>query len=54
MARRNLEKGNIVVSIVPMERDIDLLIEAVKRTPVLETTKRKPLQSKVWAKAADR
>lgn len=54
MARRNLENGNIVISIIPMERDIDLLLEAVKRTPVLETTKRKPLQSKVGSKAADR
>ena len=54
MARRNLENGNILISIIPMERDMDLLIEAVKRTPILETTKRKPLQSKVGLKAADK
>ncbi|SHJ13562.1 hypothetical protein SAMN02745975_01357 [Geosporobacter subterraneus DSM 17957] len=54
MARRNLDNGNIVMSIVPMERDMGLLIEAVKRTPVLETTKRKPLQSKVGSKTVKR
>lgn len=54
MARRNLDNGNIVMSIVPMEKDMDLLIEAVKRTPVLETSKRKPIDSKVGYKAAQR
>ncbi|WP_053956914.1 YIEGIA family protein [Inediibacterium massiliense] len=46
MLRRNPNNGNIVFSLIPMEPDIDLLVEAVKRTPVLETAKRKPLESK--------
>jgi len=52
LARRNAENGNIVMAIIPMEPDVNLLIEAVKRTPVLETSKRKPLESKVGYKAS--
>ncbi|WZL74757.1 YIEGIA family protein [Clostridiaceae bacterium 35-E11] len=46
IARRNPHNGNIVMAIIPMEPNVDLLVEAVKRTPVLETAKRKPLESK--------
>ncbi|SES64999.1 hypothetical protein SAMN05660297_00090 [Natronincola peptidivorans] len=47
IARRNPENGNIVMAIVAMEPDMECLIEAVKRTPVLESSKRKPLDSYV-------
>lgn len=49
IAKRNPENGNIVMSIVVMKPDIDVdaLIEAVKRTPLLETSKRKPSDSVV-------
>ena len=50
MARRNSENGNIVMMIVTMEPDTECLIEAVKRTPVLESSKRKPLDSFVGRK----
>ncbi|MBF8982226.1 YIEGIA family protein [Lutibacter sp. B2] len=52
IARRNLENGNIVMAMVPMVSDTQLLVESVKTTPVLETSKRKPLQSKVGYKAS--
>ncbi|KXG75955.1 YIEGIA family protein [Thermotalea metallivorans] len=47
IARRNPHNGNIVMAIVPAEKDMDLLIAAVKGTPVLETAKRKPLSSRL-------
>ncbi len=50
IARRNPQNGNIVMIIVTMEPDIDCLIEAVKKTPVLESSKRKPLDSTVGKK----
>ncbi len=52
IARRNSDNGSLVMAIIPMKPDIDLLIEAVKRTPVLETAKRKPLESKVGYQAS--
>lgn len=53
LARRNTESGDIVMVIFSMEPDIECLIEAVKRTPVLESSKRKPLDSPAGRKAAD-
>lgn len=50
IARRNSKNGNIVMAIVAMEPDIECLIEAVKRTPILESSKRKPLDSYVGKK----
>ncbi|MFZ5966284.1 MAG: YIEGIA family protein [Bacillota bacterium] len=50
IARRNPHNGNIVMAIIPMQKDPSLLIEAVKRTPVLETAKRKPLDAKIESK----
>jgi uncharacterized membrane protein YeaQ/YmgE (transglycosylase-associated protein family) len=38
--RRDFEKGRIVITLVPIIRDIDRLIEAVKNTPLLESTKK--------------
>jgi hypothetical protein len=53
IARRNTETGDIVMAIFSVEPDIECLIEAVKRTPVLESSKRKPLDSPAGRKAAD-
>lgn len=50
IARRNPKNGNVVMIIVTMDPDIDCLIEAVRRTPVLESSKRKPLDSYVGRK----
>ena len=52
LARRNPDNGNIVMAIIPMDAGVELLVAAVKGTPVLETSKRKPLESKIGFKAA--
>jgi hypothetical protein len=53
LARRNPDTGSLVMAIVPIEPDIECLVEAVKRTIILESAKRKPLSSYVGRKAAD-
>ena len=53
IARRDTENGDIVFVILPVEPDIECLIEAVEKTPVLESSKRKPLDSPAGRKAAD-
>lgn len=50
IARRNPKNGSIVMAIVTMEPNIDCFIQAVKGTPVLESSKRKPLDSFVGRK----
>ncbi|ARE87965.1 YIEGIA family protein [Clostridium formicaceticum] len=52
IARRNPENGNIVMAIVAMEPNIEYLIEAVRRTPIIESSKRKPLDSYVGKKVS--
>ncbi|QEK11971.1 hypothetical protein FQB35_06075 [Crassaminicella thermophila] len=54
IARRNPHNGNIVMAIIPMEPNVELLVEAVNKTPVLETAKRKPLESKLGNQENDR
>lgn len=53
IARRNSENGNVVMAIVTMEPNVECLIEAVRRTPILESSKRKPLDSYVGKKVDD-
>lgn len=53
IARRNPHNGNIVMAIVAMEPDVECLVQAVKSTIVLESAKRKPLNSSIARKAAD-
>ncbi len=48
LVRRNSNNGNLVMAIVVMEPSVDLLIEVVKSTPVLETCRRKPRESKIY------
>jgi len=51
--RRDLDTGRIGMIIVPIEKDIELLIEAVKRVPVLESASRSPLKTALGRKASD-
>ncbi len=45
IARRNSDNGNIVMGIVLMRPNINALIDVVKKTPLLESSKQKPLDS---------
>ncbi|MCZ0756262.1 YIEGIA domain-containing protein [Anoxybacillus sp. J5B_2022] len=38
--RKEYEKGKIVITLVPIIKDVNKLIEAVKKTPVLESVKK--------------
>ena len=53
IVRRHLDTGRVGLVIVPIEQDMEYLIEAVKRVPVLESALRMPLRSTVGRKAAD-
>lgn len=53
LVRRNLDTGRVGLIILPIERDIECLLEAVRRVPVLESAISRPLQSRAGAGAAD-
>lgn len=53
MIRENVDEGSMALYIVPAEKDIKILIEAVKKTPVLESAKRQPLATKLGKIASD-
>ncbi|MHB1127201.1 MAG: YIEGIA family protein [Bacillota bacterium] len=53
LARKNIDTGVIGIFIVPNEKDIEVLLEAVRRVPVLETSRRKPLATRAGRAAAD-
>lgn len=53
IARRDPHTGSVVMAIVALEPDVECLVEAVKKSLVLESAKRKPLQSYIGRKAAD-
>lgn len=53
LARKNIDTGELCLYILPNEPDIECLIEAAKRTPVLESAKRKPLSTSIGNAAAD-
>jgi hypothetical protein len=53
IVRRDLDTGRIGMVIVPIEKDIELLIEAVKKVPVLESAYRSPLKTIIGRKASD-
>ncbi|MDD3838952.1 MAG: YIEGIA family protein [Clostridia bacterium] len=53
IAKRDPKTGDVAIFIIPKEPDIDLIIEAVKRLPILESAKRYPLFSETGRKAAD-
>lgn len=54
IARRDPETGKVYMSLVAMNPDEESLIEAVKKTIVLESAKRKPLDTKIGKIAARR
>lgn len=49
LVRRNPHNGNLVMAFIPMEANQDLLIEVIKKTPVLETCRRKPREANINA-----
>ena len=52
LVRRQLDTGRVGLVILPLEKDIDILIEAVK-VPVLESALSTPLKTTLGKKAAD-
>ncbi|WP_366922351.1 YIEGIA family protein [Metallumcola ferriviriculae] len=53
LARKDIDTGKIGLYILPNEPDIHPLIEAIKMTPVLESSKVNPLQAGPGRRAAD-
>lgn len=53
IARKFVDTGRVALYIVPMEKDIESLIQAVKRTPILETARNRPLKTKAGRIASD-
>ncbi|TDX52901.1 YIEGIA family protein [Orenia marismortui] len=53
LARLNLHSGRVYMIIIPMEPDRECIKEAVRTTPVLEGSRRKPLSTKAGRIAAD-
>lgn len=53
MVRKDIDTGQVALFIVPAEKDMESLIAAVERVPVLESAKRSPLKSKAGRIAAD-
>jgi uncharacterized protein len=53
IVRRNLDTGRIGLIILPIEKDVEYLITAVKGVPVLESAVRKPTLTPAGRKAAD-
>jgi uncharacterized protein len=39
-SRKEYEQGRIVITLVPIKQDVDALIEAVKKCPLIESTKK--------------
>lgn len=53
LARKNIDTGELFIFIHPNEKDVECLIEAIKITPVLESSQRNILQNKIGKKASD-
>lgn len=53
MARKNVDTGYLAFFILPNEPDIEMLVEIIKRVPVLETSQGTALKSFYGRKAAD-
>ncbi|HOV78645.1 MAG TPA: YIEGIA family protein [Bacillota bacterium] len=54
MARKNPDTGEVGLFILPVEKDMEQLIAAVKLTPVLESARSKPLKAGPVIKEAKR
>ncbi len=53
MLRRDLDTGRVAMIVFPLEKDMECLLLAVKRVPVLESSTSRPLKSEAGYKAAD-
>lgn len=53
LAARDPDTGKIVMAVVSMENDVNYLVRLVEKTIVLESAKKKPLDSYVGRKASD-
>lgn len=53
LARLNLNTGRVYIIIIPMEKDEACVEQAVKNTPVLEGSRRRPLESEAGQAASD-
>ncbi|ADG82439.1 hypothetical protein Tfer_0614 [Thermincola ferriacetica] len=53
MLRKNVDTGAIALFIVPAEKDMESLLFAVNRVPVLESARRAPLKTRAGRMAAD-
>ncbi|AFS78730.1 hypothetical protein Curi_c17230 [Gottschalkia acidurici 9a] len=53
IARRDPDTGRVLLSLVAMHPDEDALLDVVRGTIVLESAKRKPLNTKVARRASD-
>lgn len=54
LVRKNLDTGELGLYILPAIRDAEALLLAVKRTPVLESARSKPLSTQAGRMAADK
>lgn len=52
LARKDPDTGEVALYIVPVERDMEALILAVQRTPVLESARSRPLKTQAGRIAA--
>ena len=53
LARKEIDSGEIMLFLLPVYRNQKSLVEAINRTPVLESAKRKPLTTKAGKAAVD-
>lgn len=53
LARKNPDTGEVGFYIVPLEKELEALILAVKRTPVLESARSRPLKTQAGRMAAN-
>ncbi|NLC07184.1 MAG: hypothetical protein GX755_04345 [Syntrophomonadaceae bacterium] len=53
LIRKDINTGVLAIFLLPIEPDMECLIEAINRVPVLESSKRRPLASRVGRQAAD-
>ncbi|GAW93232.1 YIEGIA family protein [Calderihabitans maritimus] len=53
LVRKDIDTGALGLFILPVEKDMECLIEAIKKVPVLESAKTRPLSSKAGRCAAD-
>jgi len=53
LLRKDIDTGKLALFIMPNEKDINCIIEAIYRTPVLESAEQKPLSSEIGRKASD-